>query len=80
MLPPTLKLVAVPDASPIGDFIRDWFVIKVRCACGHERELRGEFVRRVIGAHTGIGQLRRRLRCHKCGERRALIEIFQLPR
>jgi hypothetical protein len=77
---PTLKPLAIADHLPIGNFIRDWYIIKVRCGCGHEREPRGEFIRRVIGAHTTIHELRQRLRCHKCGQHGATIEIFQLPR
>jgi hypothetical protein len=39
-----------------------------------------DFIRRVIGAQTTIRELRQRLRCHKCGQRGALIEVLQLPR
>jgi hypothetical protein len=77
---PTLRPLAIADQTPIGDFIRDWYIIRFRCICGHEREPRGEFIRRVIGAHTTIQELRRRLRCHRCGQRGALLEILQLPR
>lgn len=77
---PTPKPLRIAEHLPIGDFIRDWYIIRIRCSCGHEREPRGEFVRRVIGAHTSIQELRQRLRCHKCGQRGARIEILQLPR
>ena len=77
---PTLKTVPIADHLPLGDFIRDWYIIRLRCACGHEREPRGEFIRRMIGAHTTIAELRQRLRCHKCGRRGALVEVLQLPR
>ncbi len=77
---PTPKPLAIADHLPIGDFIRDWYIIRIRCTCGHEREPRGEFIRRVIGAQTTIQQLRLRLRCHKCGQRGAMIEVLQLPR
>jgi hypothetical protein len=77
---PTPKLLGIADHLPIGDFIRDWYIIRIRCSCGHEREPRGEFIRRVIGAQTTLRELRQRLRCHKCGQRGALIEVLQLPR
>jgi hypothetical protein len=74
------KALQVADTSPLGDFDYQRYEIRVRCTCGHERELRGEFVRRVIGLQTTIGALRRRLRCHKCGSRGATVEVRGLPR
>ncbi len=77
---PTLKPLTVAGHLPIGDFIRDWYIIRIRCTCGHEREPRGEFIRRVIGPQTTISELQRRLRCHKCGRRTARVEVYQLPK
>lgn len=74
------KPLQVADNAPIGDFHYDRYYIKAVCPCGHERELRGEFVRRVIGLQTTIDALRRRLRCHQCGRRDATIEVYRLPR
>ena len=77
---PTLKPLRIADEVQIGEFVRDWYLIRIHCPCGHEREPRGEFIRRVIGTHTTLRDLRRRLRCQKCGARGARIEIYQLPR
>jgi hypothetical protein len=74
------KPLQVADNAPIGDFHYERYEVKVVCTCGHERELRGEFVRRVIGLQTTIRTLRRRLRCHKCGKRGAAIEVRRLRR
>jgi hypothetical protein len=74
------KPLQVADNTPIGDFHYDRYEIKAVCRCGHERELRGEFVRRVIGLQTTIGTLRRRLRCHKCGGRMPRIEVWRKSR
>jgi hypothetical protein len=77
---PFLKPLRIADHMTLGDFLRDWYLIKIRCPCGHEREPRGEYIRRVIGAQTTIKEMRRRLRCHKCGRHGAAVEVYQLPR
>lgn len=77
---PTLKLLKIPDHMFIGDFALDRYLVKVRCPCGHEREPRGEYIRRVIGSQVTFGELRRRLRCHKCGRHAARVEVYQLPK
>jgi hypothetical protein len=77
---PSPKPLQVADSAPLGDVHYERYEIMVRCNCGHVRELRGEFVRRVIGLQTTIGELRRRLRCHKCGRKVATVEIFRQPR
>jgi hypothetical protein len=77
---PFLKPLRIADHMLLGDFLRDWYLIKIRCACGHEREPRGEYIRRVIGAQTTIQEMRRRLRCHKCRRHGAVVEVYQLPR
>jgi hypothetical protein len=77
---PFLKPLRIADHMSVGDFLRDWYLIRIRCPCGHEREPRGEYVRRVIGAQTTIQEMRRRLRCHKCGRHEAAVEVYQLPR
>ena len=75
-----MKPLRVSDEMSIGTFARDWFVVRIRCPCGHEREPRAEYIRRVIGAQATIGEVRRRLRCYKCGGRKAVLEVYQLPR
>jgi hypothetical protein len=77
---PTLTRLAVADDMEIGALVRDWYLIRIQCPCGHLREPRGEFIRRIIGPQTTMRDLRRRLRCQKCGARGARIEVFQLPR
>jgi len=77
---PLLKPIPVTDETRIGDFVFGYFLIRITCPCGHEREPRGEFVRRIIGIDTTFRDLRRRLRCHKCGGRDATVNVFRLPR
>ena len=77
---PTPKRLAVPAHATLGDFVHGRYLVRIICECGHEREPRGEFIRRVIGPQTTIGELRRRLRCHKCGRRAAQVEVYQLPK
>jgi hypothetical protein len=74
------KPLQIADDTPIGDFHYDRYQITAICPCGHERELRGEFVRRVIGLQTTIGTLRRRLRCHKCQKGRPKITVARMAR
>jgi len=77
---PTRKPLRPEDHRLIGEFAHERFMIRIRCPCGHEREPRGEFVRRVLGTQTTIAELRRRFRCSKCGRREAVVEVFRAPR
>lgn len=77
---PTFRPVRVADHFKVSDFIRDWYLIRIRCVCGHEREPRGDFLRRMAGAQATIADLRRRLRCHRCGKHDAQVLVYRLPR
>jgi hypothetical protein len=75
---PTLTPLQIAEHVAIGKYVREWYVIKARCTCGHDRELGNLFIRRVIGIQTPIGALQRRLRCHKCGQHGATVDVYQV--
>jgi hypothetical protein len=77
---PSLKPLEIAEHVAIGDLVREWYVVKARCSCGHDRELGNLFIRRVIGIQTTIGALRRRLRCHKCGRHEATVDVYPIAR
>jgi len=54
------------------------FVILAECSCGHEREIHTLFLRRQLGAGVTVGQVRQKLRCHKCQGRMPQIKIYPL--
>jgi hypothetical protein len=73
---PSLKPLELAEHVAIGEFVRESYVVKARCMCGHDRELGNLFIRRVIGIQTTIGALQRRLRCHKCGRHEATVDVY----
>jgi hypothetical protein len=72
----SLKPLEIAEHVAIGQFVRDSYIVKARCKCGHDRELGNLFIRRVIGIQTTIAALERRLRCHKCGRHEATVDVY----
>jgi hypothetical protein len=69
------------DAEPLALFALPGLVPLVVCdECHHHSELRPDYIRRRVGLEMTVGQLRRRLRCKKCGTRQPIVLAYRMPR
>ncbi len=69
------------DTETLGAFMLQCYEVTMSCAkCGHQRTLGNLYVQRRIGITTTVGQLKARLRCHKCNQRGGVVNVVRLPR
>jgi hypothetical protein len=76
-----IEPVRAADTETLGDFLLPGMVLLVLCdACRHRAEFGEQFIRRRMGVSTTVFQLRQRLKCRGCGQRRALVLTYRMPR
>jgi hypothetical protein len=69
------------DAEKLAPYLLECYEVTAVCPkCHHERTMGNLFLRRWVGGQKTIGELRARLRCHKCGQRGCTVRVIRLPR
>jgi hypothetical protein len=68
------------QTDPVGNFLLQCYLVRIECSCGHFREVKPAFIRKMVGEATTIGQMQLRFRCAKCARRGPQIRVYRLPR
>jgi hypothetical protein len=61
--------------EPIGNYVLQCYLVQLECPCGHSRELRPAFIRKVLGETALSGQMQRRFRCAQCSRRSPQVHV-----
>jgi hypothetical protein len=69
------------DSEKLQEYLLECYEVTAACPkCHHERTMGNLFLRRWVGGQKTIGELKARLRCHKCGQRGCAVTVIRLPR